>query len=800
MVEIKKVTKTFKKGLGNKIKAINKTTLSLEDTGLVALLGPSGCGKTTLLNAMGGLDKINRGKILINNKNIASKFSFYSDRIRNKEIGYIFQDYKLLENLSVFDNVSIVLKMQGVRNKKEIKEKVEYVLEKVGMIRYKRRPAAMLSGGEKQRVAIARAIVKNPRVLLCDEPTGNLDSKNSLEVMKIIKSISKDRLVVLVTHEQSLAKFYADRIITIKDGVVEEDYKNDHQDDLDYQIDSVFYLKDMNHKNLNNTEDNVNLYSYDNEKLNVNIVLKNNNIYIESIDGKNIEVVDDSSSISFVNDNYKSIGKDEILKYHFDTEKLEKKKKIRYASITNYFKILVDGFNKVFDYPLMKKLLLIGFFASGGILMAATSLIMATKQIDEKDYIKINKNYVSVTTKKINNTEINKFNEYEETMFTLPGDSNVTLSLPLNFYYQTRVYNVDITASIAPSEDLKEEDLLIGTLPVNKNEIVLDVLALDRLDIDYKNRFKNAGIKNYDELLGLKIMSTNNEYKIVGISRTTNPSFFVRSEDINKLLISNLNFKNEKDLRSYTEYNGRYTLKEGRLPVNDYEIIVNIDYKYEYKLNTTINQKVNDKKLVVVGYYYSPYDESFYLCNDNTIYYDFLLEQNNISIYTKDVYSLKAKLLDAGYNANIPIETARDKFVKSKKEASKTTITTALILICISLIEIIFMIRSSFLSRVKEVGIYRAIGTKKTDIYKMFAGEIIAITSLTNLPAILFVGYAVNKLSQSLYFEDMLYFSIPLMIFVIIFNYIFNLIIGLMPVFNTTRKKPAAILSRYDID
>lgn len=800
MVEIKKVTKTFKKGLGNKIKAINKTTLNLEDTGLVALLGPSGCGKTTLLNAMGGLDKINRGKILINNKNVASKFSFYSDRIRNKEIGYIFQDYKLLENLSVYDNVSIVLKMQGVRNKKEIKEKVEYVLEKVGMIRYKRRPAAMLSGGEKQRVAIARAIVKNPRVLLCDEPTGNLDSKNSLEVMKIIKSISKDRLVVLVTHEQSLAKFYADRIITIKDGVVEEDYKNDHQDDLDYQIDSVFYLKDMNHKSLNNTEDNVNLYSYDNEKLNVNIVLKNNNIYIESIDGKNIEVVDDSSSISFVNDNYKSIGKDEILKYHFDTEKLEKKKKIRYSSITNYFKILVDGFNKIFDYPLMKKLLLIGFFASGGILMASASLIMATKQIDEKDYIKINKNYVSVTTKKINNTEINKFNEYEEAIFTLPGDSNVTLSLPLNFYYQTRIYTVDITASIAPSEDLKEEDLLIGTLPVNKNEIVLDVLALDRLEIDYKNRFKNAGIKNYDELLGLKIMSTNNEYKIVGISRTTNPSFFVRSEDINKLLISNLNFKNENDLRSYTEYNGRYTLKEGRLPVNDYEIIVNIDYKYEYKLNTTINQKVNDKKLVVVGYYYSPYDETFFLCNDNTLYYDFLLEQNNISIYTKDIYSLQAKLLDAGYNANIPIETARDKFVKSKKEASKTIITTALILICISLIEIIFMIRSSFLSRVKEVGIYRAIGTKKTDIYKMFAGEIIAITSLTNLPAILFVGYAVNKLAQSLYFEDMLYFSIPLMIFVIIFNYIFNLIIGLIPVFNTTRKKPAAILSRYDID
>ncbi len=799
MVEIKKVSKTFKKGL-NKIKAINKTSLTLEDTGLVALLGPSGCGKTTLLNAIGGLDNINRGKILINNKNIASKFSFYSDRVRNKEIGYIFQDYKLLENLTVFDNVSIVLKMQGIKNKKELKEKVEYVLDKVGMLRYKRRPAAMLSGGEKQRVAIARAIVKNPKILLCDEPTGNLDSKNSLEIMKIIKSISKDRLVILVTHEQNLAKFYADRIITIKDGIVQDDYKNDEKDDLDYQIDSVFYLKDMQKKQVNDDNNNVNIYSYNEEKLDINIVIKNNNIYIESLNGKNIEVVDDNSSITFINDNYKKIGKEEILEYHFDTEKLEKKKKIRYASVSNPLKIILNGFNKVFDYPLMKKLLLIGFFASGGILMTSASMIMATKQIDEKDYIKINKNYVSITTKNININEINKLNNYEESIFTLPGDSNVTLSFPLNFYYQTFNNNIEIKASLAPSEDLKEEQLLIGTLPKEKNEIVLDILALERLDLDFKNMFKNAGIKDYDELIGLTLKSNANEYKIVGISNTTNPSIYVKSDDINKLLISNLNYTNQNDLRSYTEFNGRYILREGRLPINDYEIIVNIDYKDEYKLNTAINQKVNDKKLVVVGYYYSAYDEYYYLCNDNTLYYDFLLEQKNISIYTNDVNSLNEKLLEDGYNASISIVKEKEKYIKNKQESSKGTLLTTSILIAISLIEIIFMIRSSFLSRIKEVGTYRAIGAKKTDIYKMFAGEIIAITTLTNLPAILFVAYAVNKLSKTVYFEDMLYFSIPLMLFVIVINYIFNLLVGLIPIFNTTRKKPAAILSRHDID
>ena len=117
--------------------------------------------------------------------------------------------------MSVYDNVAIVLRMLGIKNKKEIEDRVLYVLDKVGMLRYKNRPASMLSGGERQRVAIARAIVKDPDIILADEPTGNLDSKNSLEIMKIIKSISEDRLVILVTHEVNLAKFYADRILLL---------------------------------------------------------------------------------------------------------------------------------------------------------------------------------------------------------------------------------------------------------------------------------------------------------------------------------------------------------------------------------------------------------------------------------------------------------------------------------------------------------------------------------------------------------------------------------------------------------
>ena len=158
MVKIEKVNKYFNKRRKNKIHIINNTSLEFENKGLVAILGESGSGKTTLLNAIGGLDKVNKGKIYINGQKITKRRSYTIDKIRNLNIGYIFQDYKLIENKSVFENIAISLKMIGLKNKKEIEKRVNYVLEAVNMYRYRNRPAGMLSGGEKQRIAkIGRA-------------------------------------------------------------------------------------------------------------------------------------------------------------------------------------------------------------------------------------------------------------------------------------------------------------------------------------------------------------------------------------------------------------------------------------------------------------------------------------------------------------------------------------------------------------------------------------------------------------------------------------------------------------------
>ena len=219
MIKIEKVNKYFNRYRKNQIHVIDNTSLTLEDTGLTALLGPSGSGKTTLLNVIGGLDKVGKGKIYINNQKITSKFSYKVDKIRNLNIGYIFQDYKLVENLSVYDNVALSLKIIGIKDKKEIDKRVTYVLEKVGMYRYRKRPANMLSGGERQRVGIARAIVKNPNIIIADEPTGNLDPYNSENVFTSLLELvrNKNMTAFIATHNPILAG-KMDRQIALVDG------------------------------------------------------------------------------------------------------------------------------------------------------------------------------------------------------------------------------------------------------------------------------------------------------------------------------------------------------------------------------------------------------------------------------------------------------------------------------------------------------------------------------------------------------------------------------------------------------
>ncbi len=809
MIKLEKVNKYFYRHKKNQIHVINNTNLEFENAGLVALLGPSGCGKTTLLNAIGGLDKVNSGKIYINDKIITKRRSYYVDKIRNINIGYIFQDYNLIDNLSVFDNVALSLKINGIKNKDEIKKRVNYVLEKVDMYRYRNRYASMLSGGERQRVGIARAIVKDPSIIIADEPTGNLDSKNSLEVMNIIKAISKDRLVILVTHETDLAEFYASRIIDIKDGEIVNDRINDHTNDLDYRLDNKIYLKDLkNHYSLSNKNVNIDYYSNDKNKLDIDIVIQNGNIYIKTKSNEKLEIVDDDSSIEFEDSHYKKISKTIYEEYNFDFDQIINKNiKKRYSSIFNPITLLINGFRKVRDYSFSKKLLLIGFFVTGLFIMNLFSNILGVTNIKDSDFVTVNKNYLEIIIDKINVDDYFSYKRNELVDYILPGNSKVSLTLKVNDYYQTSNFSTNVSGSLSSLSLINEEDLILGTFPTNSHEIVLDISVIKK--VFDNSSIKEAGVLKNEDFIGRKLNVNNmNDFIIVGIVDKGDPSIYTNeNEFINILYNSNpsdMEYSSSSEMNSnlidYSLVQDKIVLKGGRYPYNDYEVIIRNELKDEYKLNKPLNIKVNGINLIVVGYYSSSSIKDKYLVCGSTVSYDLISKSSNITIYSKEKETALNYFKESGLNAVDTYNNDKAEYKKGIKDFVITCLVVCLVTLLISLIEIYLMIRSSFLSRIKEVGIYRAIGMKKRDIKKMFLGEIIAITTLASLPGVILMSYIVKQLTTMSYFEKNYLINYKIILIIIVFIYIFNIFVGLIPVKRVLRQTPAKILSRSDLE
>ena len=221
MLKLKNITKVYNSG-NEKLKALDNVDIMFRKSEFVSILGPSGCGKTTLLNIIGGLDRYTSGDLIINGKST----KYFKDRdwdsYRNYSVGFVFQNYNLIGHQTVLSNVELALTISGV-SKKERKKRAIKALEEVGLKRQINKKPNQLSGGQMQRVAIARALVNNPDIILADEPTGALDTKTSIQVMEILKNISKDKLVIMVTHNPDLAQKYSSRIIKILDGKIIDD-------------------------------------------------------------------------------------------------------------------------------------------------------------------------------------------------------------------------------------------------------------------------------------------------------------------------------------------------------------------------------------------------------------------------------------------------------------------------------------------------------------------------------------------------------------------------------------------------
>ncbi len=220
MLEVKDLKKKYKSKKGGETQALKGINLKLGDTGLVFILGKSGCGKSTFLNLLGGLDKFDSGEIIVNGRS-SKDFSMSDfDSYRNTYLGFVFQEFNIIESFSIEKNIALALQLQ---HKKEDKTAIAEILKKVELENFGKRKPNELSGGQKQRVAIARALVKDPEIILADEPTGALDSATGKSILKTLKQLSKEKLVIIVSHDREFAEEYADRIVELLDGEIISD-------------------------------------------------------------------------------------------------------------------------------------------------------------------------------------------------------------------------------------------------------------------------------------------------------------------------------------------------------------------------------------------------------------------------------------------------------------------------------------------------------------------------------------------------------------------------------------------------
>ncbi|MBQ3227571.1 MAG: ABC transporter ATP-binding protein, partial [Clostridia bacterium] len=370
MIRIQGLHKFFNKGRSNEIHVINDISLDLPEKGMVAIFGKSGCGKTTLLNVIGGLDKYAEGTLTIENQSIREN----TDVIRNQYIGYIFQNYNLNKAESCFDNVADALRLCGMTDKDEIEARVTAALTNAGMEKYAKRTPDTLSGGQQQRIAIARAIVKNPRIILADEPTGNLDEANTVMIMDLLKAIARDHLVLLVTHEANLVDYYCDTVIELQDGKVVETKQNTSATGFAARDKNDIFLGELSRREISDDSAEIEYYGELPEKpIKLKIVNHSGKLYVE-IGTEKVQILDHFSEVKLREGVYEEKANANAVSEGIDMTKLPPVNGTRFGHLFSLKSSVKSGYASNFKHRKKGKRVLRGCMA----LFAAVIVFMST--------------------------------------------------------------------------------------------------------------------------------------------------------------------------------------------------------------------------------------------------------------------------------------------------------------------------------------------------------------------------------------------------------------------------------------
>ena len=795
MLKLKNITKIYTTG-NEKLKALDGIDITFRKSEFVSILGPSGCGKTTLLNIIGGLDRYTSGDLIINGKST----KYFKDRdwdsYRNYSVGFVFQNYNLIGHQTVLSNVELALTISGV-SKKERRKRAIKALEEVGLRNHINKKPNQLSGGQMQRVAIARALVNNPDIILADEPTGALDTKTSIQVMEILKKISKDKLVIMVTHNPDLAQKYSSRIIKILDGKIIDDSDEVKETSKEEKVNDTKRRTSMKfftalHLSLNN------------------LMTKKGRTILTSFAGS-IGIIGIALilAISTGVQNYiNKVEEDTLSSYPLTIEESTIDMSSMIDTMMGENKSSEKrGDGKIYSSDIMDDLM--ASLSS----KISTNNLKALKEYIESDTSKIKEN--SNAIKYSYNLDIDLYKSDTDNDIVKVNPSTVLETIGMtNSYSQmmsssSMMGNNNVWEELIDNDELlkSQYDLLAGFWPTKYNEVVLIVgknneisdYTLYSLGLKDQNELKSKmkAIQNgekvepgeetvysYDELLNLSYklvlnsdyyVKTNNlwidkseddlymkqiikdaeEIKVVGIIKQNDDSVATSksgqigyTSDLMKYVIDKTNnsdvVKEQKENKEVNVFTGLEFPKD--------ELNSDFDYNSLSDEEKIKLSQLSSEELAELMEAYKNNKDSSYENNLIKLGSVDISSPSSINIYPKD-FDSKNNLIDIieEYNKSVRNNNKEENVInytdvigtmmKSVSQIINTISYVLIAFVAISLIVSSIMIGIityiSVLERTKEIGILRAIGASKKDISRVFNAETLIVGFISGVIGII---------------------------------------------------------------
>lgn len=809
MISVNHLFKTYDKNTRHANPVLQDVSITLPDTGFVCILGSSGCGKTSLLNAIGGLDDFQKGFVEADGVTIRPGRHRQADSLRSSQFGYIFQNYYLLSRHTVEYNV--YLGLHGVAMTHEEKmQRVSQVLHRVDMARFAKRRVSDLSGGQQQRVAIARALAPSPKVIFADEPTGNLDEANTMNICSLLRSISKDSLVLMVTHEKRLARFFADRIITLMDGNVETDSTDWQREAM--ELGDSLYTGDYSSEVVRQDGFTLNLYRKENAPaVNLSILSLDDRIIIKSADSRTI-LCSGEAEEPILHTGKRPVITLESLESN-DCSPLPRPKPTS-GKLPFSWKLRETFF-------LMKEK---GLYRTGMLIFLSVLTVLTCyiygdwktiSSIDPRDFIASDSHNIEVILDRGPEMPVTSYvTDYPQPLL----DYLNTTGIPFKFLPSVSVPAVNTTNLVLQLKDisdslgsfsydqlidLPENSLIYGRMPENAQEVIIDRWVLD--NYLKKDGLLQNGIPDITYFLGKQLSYQKKNYTptIVGICDSGECAMYLPDAGLVSLGV------NGQEIISLSELKNTFPGEFDDLDLTEEQCIMvtnNAGANYAKEIGGIFQAKCGMTFTITHAITADTY--ASVVVNDAVIPEMMTkMTSTKLQLYCYDkeaMLSLLRQPLPEELEGKVQLQvndnygTAKARYEAATKIRADARTIVTLTVIALSLVMLALLRRSQLQKRIDMMAVYRLLGIPSCDLLGIFGLEALFVSFLSAFPAAALTALAIGIANRlpSLHFSMLFGWQDAGMIFLGVL--LFYELISVLPTLRILSRPPAQIAQRIN--